>query len=187
MRAEGVGAMGGGGKIKSEKRTLPPRLDRRVRCAGALLSGATFVKKIKLTNGKYCLVDDCDYHLNEFNWYSKSKSEDYPMRIIKIDGRYLKIYMHHAIVGRPINGKEVDHLNGNTLDNRRENLRIVSHRENMQNRIEKRRNAFVGISRHKNRWQAKIHIKGKRKFLGLFDNRFEAQEEYLKACRAIEK
>jgi len=71
----------------------------------------------------------------------------------------------------------VDHINNNSLDNRIENLRILTQKENTFNRTAK------GYHWHKrrNKWQAQITINGKKKHLGLFTEEADARNAYLEA------
>lgn len=64
---------------------------------------------------------------------SKSAYGFYAKRSKKINGHYRSVYLHREIAGCP-KGKQVDHINGDTLDNRRENLRIVDQQKNLSNR-----------------------------------------------------
>lgn len=86
--------------------------------------------------------------------------------------RYVLI---HRLLMSPPPGMEIDHINGNSLDNRRANLRIVTHQENAQNvarrdrRAEHRNVAFI---KSKRCWRAKIHVGGK---------------EYSKICKSEEE
>jgi hypothetical protein len=90
-------------------------------------------KEIKLTNSKVALVDDEDYeNVMRFRWYSLFDYNRY--RAIRTDSQRT-IYLHRFILGLTFFDKKiVDHINGDGLDNRRENLRIVTHRQNILNR-----------------------------------------------------
>ena len=63
----------------------------------------------------------------------------------------------------------VDHINGNPLDNRRANLRIVAQRENAQN-IDRQRPGMRGVSLHKptGKWHVQVYSGGTRHYGGLF-------------------
>lgn len=89
------------------------------------------MKEIKLTQGKVTKVDDSDYGwLTEM---SKWQFDRYAFCTRKVNGKYKSIRMHRLIMDPP-DGMVVDHINGDKLDNRRENLRVVSQRENAINR-----------------------------------------------------
>ena len=78
------------------------------------------------------MVDDLDYEsLSKFRWTICNR---YPVRIEYYNGKRVRsIYMHREILNCPI-GLEVDHINGDPLDNQRNNLRTCTHLENSRNR-----------------------------------------------------
>jgi hypothetical protein len=97
------------------------------------------------------------------------------------------LYMHRVIMERLLSRKlerseKVDHINGNGLDNRRENLRVVTHSQNLANRSMTRRttNRFKGITQCKRtgKWQSKIMVDYKTIYLGTFKTDEEAAKEY---------
>lgn len=95
--------------------------------------------------------------------------------------------MHRVILGLIHgDGKEADHINGDTLDNRRENLRVCEHKDNVRNiRFNsKNTSGFKGVSYHKVRrkFQAYIGVDGKRLYLGLHDTAEDAHAAYRKAA-----
>jgi len=96
------------------------------------------------------------------------------------------IYLHKFLMGNPID-KVVDHINCNTLDNRRENLRICAQSENMRNvkKSEKRKNPYKGVSFFDlaNKWRARIQINKKQIHLGYFNSPEEARDEYINASK----
>ena len=86
------------------------------------------------------------------------------------------------------NGLQIDHINGNRLDNRLENLHLVNPRENQQNRALHRETGRLGYYWNKqlNKWQAQIRINRKLIHLGVFSNENEAKQAYNIACELIE-
>lgn len=85
------------------------------------------MKKIKLSKGKYAVVDDSDFGwINQWKW---SFSIGYASRRDEVGKT---IYMHRLILNTP-KGKQTDHINLNRLDNRRSNLRIATASENKAN------------------------------------------------------
>ncbi len=142
------------------------------------------MKKIQLTQNKYTIVDDEDYkYLNQFNWYAHNKSEYWTaLRMYK---RKL-ILMHRIIMNCPKN-KIIDHINGNSLDNRKENLRICTQSQNISNSKLSKRNksGFKGVyqTKNKKKWLSLISINSKTKNLGLFSNKLEAKDAYTKAAK----
>lgn len=88
------------------------------------------MKKIKLSRGKFALVDDADLEaLSQYKWYINENAEKtklYAMRSrLKEEEdtvKGTKVYMHRSLLGVKDKAIMVKHKNGNTLDNRRENL-----------------------------------------------------------------
>jgi hypothetical protein len=74
---------------------------------------------------------------------------------------------------------QIDHINRNPQDNRIQNLRDITNRENCQNRAN-----FGHWLEREQRWQARIRINGKLKYLGRHKTREAAQQAYREACQA---
>jgi len=157
------------------------------------------MKKIKLTQGKETLVDDDDYEmLNEHKWHAaKAGNKYYAVRSLSTqsDGTRKRLKMHRAII-KPTDELEIDHRNGNTLDNRKENLRECTHQQNQANRrlgkdntsgykgvSYKKRNKDM-INEHSKPWEVRIRYNGKRLYLGAYKTKEEAALAYNK--KAIE-
>lgn len=140
-------------------------------------------KEIPLTQGKVAIVDDCDYaELSKWKWYHAC---GYASRHILSNGEAKTVYMHRVIAGTP-DGMDTDHINRDTLDNRRCNLRVCTTRQNMMNR-RKRANTssrYIGVSFFKQygRWESRIRVDGKYKFLGYFDTEEEAALAFNRAA-----
>ena len=85
---------------------------------------------------------------------------------------------------------EIDHIDGNKSNNSIENLRDVSHAENMQNIksvTRKNKDGLMGATLYKrtNRWQALIRVNGKQKHIGYFKTAIEAHQAYIKVKREL--
>jgi len=138
------------------------------------------MKEIKLTQGQVALVDDEDFiKLSKYSWYAyRQRNTFYAQTYYKGHGRTL--LMHRLITNAP-DDMQVDHINHDGLDNRRENLRIVTHRGNQQNRINKNPLGYLGVRKiSKNRYEARIRINGKQISLGSCDSAEMANELYMK-------
>lgn len=105
-----------------------------------------------------------------------------------VEGVRTRVYLHRWIMDCP-NDRQVDHINGeDTLNCRRENLRIVKQAENAQNRSKPNQNntsGIQGVSRYKRngKWRADIYINGKQIHLGCFTD-IKKAEDVIKAARA---
>lgn len=130
-------------------------------------------------------VDDEDrWLLEQFRW--RKRSDGYVIRSLYIgwiDGkyRYKRLYLHRVIM-KAGPGEIVDHINGDPLDNRRCNLRVVTQHINMQNRNRKpharNTSGYRGVVWHKERrkWAARAKLDGKNRFIGYFASREAAAE-----------
>lgn len=130
-------------------------------------------QQIKLTKGKFALVDDEDYFsLSQYHWFLSSNGYAVRNRL-KSDphGTPTHVYMHRAILSTAT-GLDTDHINTDKLDNRRSNLRPCTRTENKQNTI-KRANAetpYKGVAFHQRagKFRAEIVVNSKRIYLGLY-------------------
>lgn len=134
------------------------------------------MRTIGLTQGKKALVDDEDYdYLNQWKWYYRSDRRGGYASRNQNSSEYIKysqrktINMVWAIISRP-KGLEVDHINGDKLDNRKINLRLVTRSQNLTNQQVYRRNNFgyKGIVKYGDRWLARIRVKNKLINLGVY-------------------
>ena len=152
------------------------------------------MKKIKLSQGKFALVDDEDFeNLNKYKWFANFRHTSYYAgRHPKGNNRKL-IIMHRDILNPPAH-LLVDHIDGNGLNNQKSNLRIVTCRVNLQNRHHKKTSRysshFVGVYNdvavyRKKPWTARIRINNKSKFLGYFLTEEEAHQAYLNAVKEM--
>lgn len=88
-----------------------------------------------------------------------------------IDGKKVRIYLHRWILDAP-NGAQVDHINGNGLDNRRANLRIVTPSENLlnQNRPTRSSSGYRGVApiKESKNWRAYVNVTGRQIQIGVY-------------------
>lgn len=142
------------------------------------------MKKIPLTQHKYALVDDEDYELlNRFKWHY---ANGYARRNWWYGGKSHMVRMHHFVL--PLrDGLMCDHINGNGIDNRKCNLRLVTKSQNMMNRGKQKNNTsgYMGVSLHRTTKKYRAFIKKDRKqiHLGLFETLREAAYAYNEAAK----
>lgn len=142
------------------------------------------MNKIPLTQNKFALVDDEDYErlMAKGSWFFNGH---YAARNLTAPGFSRVLLMHRVVMGA-LAGQEVDHINGDKLDNRKENLRFCTRAENLSNRGAQKNNktGLKGVSRVKgcNRYKAQIMCEGTIHHLGSFDSPLEAAEAYNKAA-----
>jgi hypothetical protein len=130
------------------------------------------VRHIPLTQGLFATVDAADYEeLSQYTWcVSRVGNNVYAARTE--NGR--KIYLHRHIM-KPPKGMVVDHVDHNGLNGRRSNLRVCTPEENSVNKKPRGGSSqFVGVQRHKDKWQAGITHRGEVFYLGLFEDEVEA-------------
>lgn len=153
--------------------------------------------EVMLTRGYVSIIDDEDFDLTESKWRAHVDRECrgiYAVREIqdknKQSGRST-LRLHRVILERKmgrelLKGEEVDHINTNSLDNRRSNLRVVTRSQNLQNTPKRRDNTsgYKGVSWHKQskKWHAVIHLNGKCISLKFHDTAEEAYEAYKRAA-----
>lgn len=144
---------------------------------------------ILLNQGYVALVDDCDFErVSAYKWYVlvrfrvDGSTRVYASRKVKKpNSNWTTQSLHRFIMAAPV-GMEVDHIDGNPLNNCRANLRLCTSRENNQNRRPKAygSSAYKGVSwdkRHQ-KWAAQIMLNGKQKCIGRFLSELEAANAY---------
>ena len=144
------------------------------------------VIRIPLTRGQEAVIDPADYGL--VKGYSWRCAEDYGRLEYAVttakqtDGSRRTVRMHSLIMGaKP--GQAVDHINGDGLDNRRQNLRFADDRRNQANQHSVRgRSRFKGVYLKSGRWCAKIKERGTQQHLGYFDDEVDAAIAYDQAA-----
>jgi len=152
------------------------------------------MKLIPLTQGQIAIVDNEDYeYLMQWKWFAiRHGRTHYAARHETTSSKSRLIRMHQALLPAPL-GLEVDHVNHNGLDNRRRNLRLGTHAENMLNGQKRRgtHSRFRGVTRRvdiaANPWGAYIYKRvdgrSRRIHLGHFRSEVEAALVYDRAAR----
>lgn len=152
------------------------------------------MKIIILSKGHECFVDDEDYdELMKNKWSSNCKrnknvyAQRSQRRGPRSEGKQGAIEMQRQIMNFP-KGKVVDHINGNTLDNRKCNLRICDRNQNAMNnsgkRFKKYPTKYKGIKwdKSRNKWAVSIQVNKKTKYIGRYDSDIEAAKAYNEAA-----
>ncbi len=142
--------------------------------------------RIPLTRGLEVIIDAMDLPLVE-RWKWSLQGHQYAGR----NDRGRIVYMHRQILG-VLPGVEIDHVNGNGLDNRRANLRLATHSQNLANirsLVAHNTSGFKGVSwdgdqrRRRKRWIAQIQVKGRHFMLGRFLEARQAAQAYDEAAK----
>lgn len=155
------------------------------------------MKRIKLSQGQYALVDNEDYDIlmelspwyTSYNSYTKSFRAE--RNVYTVDGRRIRIKMSRFLTNFPDN-MEIDHKNHNTLDNRKTNLRIVTKSKNHMNEKKARTykgkitsSIYKGVSFNKQtkKWHCAITLNGHLIYLGYFTHEKNAAIAYNTAAK----
>lgn len=143
-------------------------------------------KELKNKDGFTLLLDDDDYdRLSRYAWRANIHKGSKPYFGRRLSNGNI-ILIHREILDAP-DGFLVDHINGDTCDNRKANLRIATHSQSQQNKGKTLRptsSQYKGVHLHKGRWVSEIRInKDKRLHLGNFTDEKEAAKAYDDAAR----
>ncbi len=146
--------------------------------------------EVPLTKGKVALISASDAPLVlQTKWHAKlsgRRQEDWYAHGFR-DGK--KISMHRLIM-KPTSGMQVDHINGNTLDNRRENLRNCTPSQNYCNKTKmytNNKSGFRGIHWNKKdrQWKVTVTVDGVVHYLGLYEDKMEAVQVRDEAAKRL--
>jgi hypothetical protein len=140
------------------------------------------MKEIPLTKGQIALVDDEDYErCRVLKWSAIQPHEGYyyaSCSFRSLHSNPSTTMMSRFIMGVTDRKMVVDHINHDTLDNRKENLRVCSQRQNRQNLAMDKSSKYPGVIRFRNGWRARIRISGKLMSLGVYADEREAARAY---------
>lgn len=146
-------------------------------------------REIPLTRGQVTIVDEADFDwLSQWKWRAQWVTGQRSFIALRTVG-VKAVLMHRLILGlEPGDKRQGDHINRDTLDNRRSNLRIASPSQNAWNQGVRRISStgYKGVFyyRKTRKWGAKIGVRRTRLFLGYFITPELAHEAY---CRAAAK
>lgn len=136
------------------------------------------IKIINLVNDGQILVTTSDYDwLQQSNWYARRFGKGGLLYARRQTNKRGSESMHRVILGLNAGDpRQGDHINGDTFDNRRSNLQIVSSRGNAANRKDRSKYG-VGITKTSSgRFSAQVFCNGQMRYLGTFDRAKEARE-----------
>lgn len=120
------------------------------------------MKELILSNGQVALVDDADFDLvSKFSWHPHQARQRVPKTYVYGHANGKQVSLHRFLMA-PEPGQLVDHINGDPLDNRRNNLRICAPSHNCMNRNRHRGpSGFIGVIAHTGGWRARVGLNGK--------------------------
>jgi hypothetical protein len=138
------------------------------------------MREIQLTRGMVAIVDDADFErVNAITWHAQPGNKTFYARTGKTKS-HPAFAMHQFILGEFV--VQIDHKNGNGLDNRRGNLRRCTHSQNLGNTTSHAdslsRFKGVGWSKVSRKWRAYIQCDRRPRHLGVFNTEIEAARAY---------
>jgi hypothetical protein len=142
------------------------------------------MKEIKLSKDKTCYVDsDFFEDINKHEWHAAKRGKNfYAARTANVNGKKKLIYMHRYILKIEGSKMQVDHIDGNGLNNSIRNLRPCTQLENNRNKrkLNLYSSIYKGVHIHKltGKWRAMITVNYKNTHIGLYDNEEEAALNY---------
>ena len=147
--------------------------------------------EIELTRGKVAVIDDADAGLLiGYNWEArKLHGVWYACGRVsrKVSQSRPRVNMHHLILGKNP-GAQIDHRDGDGLNNRRDNLRPATHSQNQANQRRLRSDntsGFKGVVKAQGKWHARIWHQGKRINIGTFATAELAAAAYDNTAREV--
>jgi hypothetical protein len=147
-------------------------------------------RKIYLDEGKRTILDPQDYYrFARFKWHLNGYRDKYYAIRSQITGpKDIRIVRLHRLIMNAPDGVFVDHINGDSLDNRRANLRLATRSQNMSNRRKtkiKTTSQYIGVSLEKSRglWVTTIRNNNKSIWLGRFNSEIDAAKAYDEAAK----
>ena len=144
---------------------------------------------IKLTQDKYAIIDDEDFKLvDQYKWHVlKTSVNNYAAT--NAGGRKNRKYiLMHKLILDYFGFSDIDHINGNALDNRKQNLRICSRQQNIRNKKKCNKicsSQYKGVWFRKDtqKWSSEITVDYKKICLGCFVNEVDAAKAYNEVAR----
>lgn len=143
--------------------------------------------EIELKTGGITIVSDEDASLASYDWFQNSRGY-----VISAEPFRGMARLHREIMARMVEHDltpwmQIDHIDGDPLNNQRDNLRLATHSQNQANRGPNGRRRYKGVYRSptQGRWYAKIMADGKQHYLGTFSTAVAAARAYDAAAREL--
>lgn len=136
---------------------------------------------------KWKIINEKGYEVSSLG---RVKNKDGKLLSTYLSGKYLRVYVGekihvHVLVAMAFHGhvrcgykRIVNHIDLNKLNNRAENIEVITPRENTNQLHLKSASKYVGVSRSGRKWKARMKVNGKSKYLGTFATEKEAGEKY---------
>jgi hypothetical protein len=145
---------------------------------------------IPLSNGQFATIDAVDVPLVEgYNWTAAVRKHTTYVERNSVTGGVRKIVLLHRVIAGTPDGMFTDHINGDGLDNRRCNLRVVDKVQNGRNQkvTERNTSGFKGVTwdSQRGKWRSQIVVDHKQRYLGLYLNPEDAHAAYAKASAEL--
>ena len=144
------------------------------------------MKLIQLTQGQFVMVDDDMFEdLNRYKWFANWHYNSFrAVRRVRINGKKTMILMYRVIMNAQ-KGDVIDHINGNSLDEQKSNLRFCTSSQNNMNRKTNSNNStgYKGITPNGKGFRAQIYLGGKKICLGTRSTPEEAHQLYIEASK----
>jgi hypothetical protein len=158
-----------------------PRKKRQIRIEGN-------IAYVPLPHGREAIIDAEDAELvGKYNWSLYSKG--YAATSVRAANGKKKTLSLHRLVMNPPDGMDIDHIHGETLDNRKSQLRFATHSQNEHNKGAPATNTsgFKGVnwSKRNKKWRAQIRSNSKSIHLGLFHSPEAAHAAYCEAAKRL--
>lgn len=147
--------------------------------------------EIILSDGTVAKVDDGFEYLSQYKWFPY-RPKDRPGLVYAVSrmGGKKVVRLHRVVMGFNVKGPMIDHLNGDGIDCRRDNLVATDHRKNGRNRSSRsnrdnKTSSFLGVSFSRGGWIARIRNGSRWHYLGKFKTEREAASARAKAELAM--
>lgn len=140
---------------------------------------------LKTKNGTEFIIDDEDFvKVDQYTWHINTPPSSKTSYVMANISKKVKIKLHRFLLNVTNSKIQIDHINGNGLDNRKENLRLVTNAQNSRNKSKyittNSTSKYKGVffCKQRNKWVAQICLDYKKIFIGRFKTEIEAAKAY---------